>query len=166
MFDDERIENNLTGVDFSGILVDNKSLPEDGEMKLTKFYNFNCIILYTYIDTDTALAISNGTAKVTVPLRLYESPEIATIISPNVKNQTLCAFAVYVENNVLDRLSLDIKFDNLKQEQINSFSVIRSLAKYEKKIPYIVYTVQNSNVLRFISALDKRAVADIRKPSK
>ena len=71
-----------------------------------------------------------------------------------------------MENNVLDRLSLDIKFDNLKQEQINSFSVIRSLAKYEKKIPYIVYTVQNSNVLRFISALDKRAVADIRKPSK
>ena len=135
----------------------------------SKFFSFNCINLYAYIDYTVALNITNtmeynrvnpqnsqdAVAMLNTPIDLYESPYMATYLTSNISNKQLMCFAVNILNGVYDELDLDLdnkieKFKN-KNKDIKSkidvkkkASVIRSLRRTEdKKKNYIVYTVQN-----------------------
>ena len=139
------------------------SLVENEEMT-SKFYNFECIILYGYIDYTVA---QNATDKyiINTPLELFESPYIAKLFTPTTGNRKLMAFAVYVQDNIYDELDLiledRVKHDKYKRtaEEIRkSVDVIRSLKSYKtdknkKGKPYISYVVQNQNAIKQIFPL-------------
>lgn len=128
---------------------------EENEMELSKFYNFSAITLYACINTDIAQSIAAEESSIPLPLNLYESPNIARLITPNSNKKKIVAFAVYVQKNLLDMLSLDDNLEAISSETKNKAWVIRSLEKYTtqngKIKPYIVYKVQNSQAIRFIA---------------
>ncbi len=131
---------------------------EDEEMA-SKFYNFQCIILYGYIDYTVAQTATNNYV-INTPIELFESSYIAKLFAPKTGTRQLMAFAVWVQNNVYDEfdLSLAEKIKNdcrILEEIKKSVSVIRNLKSYkvdEKKKgkPYISYTIQNQNAIKQI----------------
>jgi len=135
------------------------------EEMLAKFYNFNCIILYGYIDKRIALQITSGSSCISTPLELYESHYTAKLLTSQIQNKQPMAFAVYVRDNVYDELDLQLE-DNIKQtkkkpdEIKKTVDVIRSLKRYEtqgkKTKPYIVYTIQNKRVIKQIMPLQSQ----------
>lgn len=135
------------------------------EEMLAKFFNFNCIILYGYIDKSIAWQITSGSSSISTPLELYESQYTAKLITSQIQNKQPLAFAVYVRDNVYDELDLQLE-DNIKKtkkkpdEIKKTVDVIRSLKKYEtqgkKTKPYIVYTIQNKRVIKQIMPLQSQ----------
>ena len=128
---------------------------EDDEM-ISKFYNFNCIILYGYIDRNVALDITNNRGSINTPFELYETPYIAQQLATQIQNKQLMAFAVHVQSSIYDEL--DIGLDNAikksmksRDECRKSVAVVRRLKQYKaegkKSKPYISYTIQNTRAI-------------------
>lgn len=139
---------------------------EDSEM-VSKFYNFQCINLYGYIDYNSAtLATNNAKLNepinhlINTPIELYESPYMAKYFAPKTGNRQMMAFAVYVADNIYDELDLQleqlVKRDGRKANEIKaSVSVIRQLKSYKaegqmKAKPYISYIINNQNAIKQI----------------
>lgn len=158
--------NNSTINSLNDTLDSEYNLVEEEEMP-TKFYNFNCINLYAYIDLAVAAQLTQAAQLnqsinhlINTPLKLYESPYIARLLSPTSNNRQLVAFAVYVENDIFDELNLalDINIKNrgkTPNEIKKGVSVIRQLEKYKetetgKTKLYISYTIQNQNAIKAV----------------
>lgn len=146
---------------------------EDMTPTTTKFYNFNCITLYGYIDSSIATQLSQVAQLrhqikhlINTPLTLYESPYMAQKFAPTSGNRQLVAFAIWVQDNLYDELDLELE-DKIKntvkkrhttQEEIKkSIHVIRRLEKFKqdgKSVKsYIVYIIQNQNAIKQIFPL-------------
>lgn len=139
----------------------------ENETMPTKFYNFQCINLYGYIDYAVAMEATQAAQLnqpinnlINTPIELYETPNIARLLTPTTGNRQLMAFAVWVQNSIYDEFDLSlsekIKTDGRKPEEIKkSVNIIRSLKFYKtderkKAKPYISYIVQNQNVIKQI----------------
>lgn len=128
---------------------------EDDEMT-SKFYNFNCIILYGYIDRNVAFNITNNNGSINTPFELYETPYMAQQLTTQIQNKQLMAFAVNVQNSIYDELDLGLDNDIKKSmkssdECRKAVAVVRNLKQYKangkKSKPYIVYTIQNTQAI-------------------
>ena len=126
MKNEDTLTKDLTPTDCSDILKET-SIPANintdvleifsytsEEEILANFFNFNCIILYGYIDKSIALKITSGSSSISTPFDLYESPYTAKLLTSQIQNKQPLAFAVYVRDNVYDELDLQLE-DNIKQ---------------------------------------------------
>lgn len=150
-------------------ILDN--LMEDEEMG-SKFYNFQCINLYAYIDYAVAQQLTTNAQLnqpiqhlINTPLELFESPYMARVFASNLQNKQLVAFAICVQDGVYDEFDLGLEEKITKdkerrsKEQIRkSVAVVRQLKQYKsdknkKGKPYISYVVQNQNAIKQIFPL-------------
>lgn len=120
-----------------------------------KFYNFNYIILYAYMDTNAAHSATQNSV-LNTPIDLYESPYMAKLFVPSTSQKTLMAFAVGTQQ-LYDELDLELeqkiaKSNKTEQEIRKQVPVIRLLGKYKqdgkKAKPYIKYTVQDKRAIQ------------------
>lgn len=140
-----------------------KDMEDNEEMaSATKFYNFQCINLYAYIDYPVATQMVTK-ARLITPFELYESPYTALLLSPKTGKRQLVAFAVDVETSIYDELDLTlderIKKNNIKLGQISqSADVVRQLKHYnstnnKKSKPYISYKINNTRAIKQVLPL-------------
>ena len=136
---------------------------EEEEGMISKFYNNDSIILYAYIDNPIAIQLLE-TARlnqpiqhlIATPIELYESPYTAKLLTANIKNKKLIAFAIYVVNNIFDELDLQLE-ERIRQSKKSEndirkeVSVIRKFNTYKQQgkssKPYISYIIQNQNAI-------------------
>lgn len=148
-----------------------KDMEDNEEMaSAKKFYNFQCINLYAYIDYPVATQIVTEAQLnqpinhlINTPIELYESPYTALILSPKTGKRQLVAFAVDVETSVYDELDLtldeSIKKNHIKPEQVRQFAdVVRQLKHYnstnnKKSKPYISYKINNIRAIKQVFPL-------------
>lgn len=139
---------------------------------LTKFYNFNCITLYAYIDIPAAVQLTAEAQLgqpinhlITVPIRLYENPYMAKLFASTSSKKRLVGFSIYVASDILDRLDLELE-DNIKKtrksldEIKKKVSVVRTLEMYKKDEkgtakPYIAYDIQNIKAIKQVHPLEQ-----------
>lgn len=145
------------------------SLSYEDETMPTKFYNFNCIILYAYIDKQVAWQLTNNAQLnqsiqhlINTPLDLYENISMARKFASNIQNKQLVAFAVYVESLVYDELDLFVEekvkqSKKTKEQVLKEVHVIRKLNQYKengsKSKLYISYIIQNQNAIKQVFPL-------------
>lgn len=158
--------NRLFSNELTNDIISISSDMED-EVLNSKFYNFQCIILYGYIDYSVATEATQAgqlnqpiNHLINTPLELYETPHMAKLFTPITGNRQLMAFAVYVQDSIFDEfdLSLEERIRNTGKtlEEIRkSVSVIRNANVYKKEEkrkarPYISYTIQNQNAIKQI----------------
>lgn len=164
---EEIFTNNIQGdtLDIENILVE-----EEEMLRPTKFYNFNCINLYAYIDTNVAMQLTQLAQLntkinnlINLPLELYENPYTAKLFSSTSTPKALVSFAICVENNIFDTLDLELE-DKIKNSKISfddnkkKAGVVRELKKYLKNGTgkarfYIAYKVQNTNAIKQVCPL-------------
>ncbi len=139
-------------------------ITEEEEMS-SKFYNFQCIILYAYMDYPAAQQLAQSAQLnqpiqhlINTPIELYESPYMAKLLAPKSSHRHLMGFGVYVQDDIFDELDLELEnkikkynkpVNNIKEK----VSVIRNLKRYKsadksKSRPYISYTIQNQNAIK------------------
>lgn len=137
-------------------ILNTKVLSQEDDEMTSKFYNFNCIILYGYIDRNVAFNITNNNGSINTPFELYETPYTAQQLTAQIQNKQLMAFAVNVQNSIYDELDLALdsaikKATKSRDECRKSVAVIRSLKQYKaagkKSKPYIAYTIQNTRAI-------------------
>ena len=142
------MEDLLTGSNENDTLDLGISLMEDNEMT-AKFFNFQCISLYGYMNKSLAWEVGNRKKSiwdiVNTPMELYESPYMAKLMISDISDKQLLVFAVNVVNGLYDEL--DIGQEGMKQ----SARVVRHMGKYEvkgkKAKAYISYTLQNKKAI-------------------
>ena len=171
----QEVENSIFSEDLFDDIMNIESNEEE-ECMAAKFYNFQCINLYAYIDYAVARQLTNNAqlnqpidSLINTPLELYESPYMAKVFASNIENKQLMVFAIWVQDNIFDMLDLQLK-EKIKveinkangksslEEIKKSVAVIRSLKKYKvneksKAIHYISYTVQNQNAIKAVYPL-------------
>lgn len=154
--------NNLfTGDIQDDIIRESYDLGAGDEVRPPKFYNFNYIILYSYMDTKAAHAATQDSI-LNTPIDLYESPYMAQLFVPSTSQKTLMAFAVDTRQ-LYDELDLELesKIRKLKKSEVDikrNIPVIRSIQSYKqagkKAKPYIKYTVQNKIAIKTIFPME------------
>lgn len=130
---------------------------QEDEFMPPKFYNFNYIILYAYMDTQAAHAATQD-GVLNTPLDLYESPYMARLFAPNSSQKVLMAFAVDTRQ-LYDEFDLELeckiaKSKRTDQEIRRNIPVIRTLESYKqngkKARLYIKYKLQHKNAISTI----------------
>ena len=103
------------------VTLEENILVEEEEIRPPKFYNFNCINLYAYIDYEVACQLTNVAQLnqsinhlINFPLKLYENPYTAKLFASTSSKKMLVVFAIYVENDIFDSLDLELE-DKVKK---------------------------------------------------
>lgn len=122
--------NNFTINSLNGTLDLEYNLVEEEEMYISKFHNNHSIYLFCTLEEKTAKTIIDA-GTFPIPLKLYETPNIAKMMATNILNPVTLRFAVDLRIN-----DKEYYYDQLTMQDSSIIKRFKNIQEFKSKCVY------------------------------